>query len=143
MENFDRRTNYVTVEVETENGEKSLQADGYYYYPNNTDGCLGEYKRAYFPKGKKGLEKFIAKNLDYPQKAIDNKEEGIVVVEFKISDYGIVFDPRIIESVSDSCDNAALKVVNKLPNFVPASCDGENIESSFIVNIEFKLEENE
>ena len=49
-----------------------------------------------FPGGTKALLSFIAENLKYPQKAIDEQTEGRVIVQFVIDKTGKVSSPEVI-----------------------------------------------
>lgn len=67
----------------------------------------------------KKLEKFIAKNLNYPEEALSENAEGVVVVGFVVEKDGRITDVRIEQSLCVSCDAEVLRMVELLPNFVP------------------------
>lgn len=53
------------------------------------------------PEFKGNLYEYLAKNIKYPVKALENNEEGIVYVSFIIDANGEVKKPTIIQSVSE------------------------------------------
>src|ERR1700712_4261166 len=70
-----------------------------------------------FPGGIEELNKFLTKNIVYPQMERDNDIQGRVLVEFGISDSGKVENPIVLRKVSPGMDKESLRVIRSLPNF--------------------------
>lgn len=96
---------------------------------------------AEFPGGEEAMKKFIADNLKYPEEAAKAKVEGTVLV-------GVTFDAkghRIMVGIANNpTGNAALaqeayRVVNSMPEFKPATRNGEPVGYSITIPVSFKL----
>jgi TonB family protein len=92
-----------------------------------------------FPGGTKALLSFIAENLKYPQKAIDEQTEGRVIVQFVIDKTGKVSSPEIIRGVTSELDQAALDIVSALPDWKPGEQDGQKVNVKYTLPVVFKL----
>ncbi|MCB0597803.1 MAG: M56 family metallopeptidase, partial [Phaeodactylibacter sp.] len=69
---------------------------------------------------KEKLVEFMIGNLKYPEEAKKANAEGLVVVQFTVAKDGSVQDAKVTKSVGHGCDEAALAVVNAMPNWTPA-----------------------
>lgn len=94
-------------------------------------------KKAEFVGGTPELVKFLRENLTYPN--VDGDEQGTVIVEFTVEKDGSISNPTIIRSVHELFDAEALRVVSKMPKWIPASHNGKVVRSKFRLPISFKL----
>ena len=92
-----------------------------------------------FPDGMKACFQFIAKSIKYPAQAIENKEEGQVVVQFVVSKNGKLLNPIVVKSVSPLLDAEAIRVVNSMPDWIPGKHKAENVNSRFTLPVRFRL----
>lgn len=90
-----------------------------------------------FPDG--NVQQYIAWNLHYPEKALKNKVEGKVFVQFVIDTTGKVVEPKVIKSVSPELDAEALRVVSGMPAWKPGMQRGKPVRVSFTLPVIFKL----
>ncbi len=92
-----------------------------------------------FPGGSAGWVRFLNANLVYPGKAIRKKIQGDVVVQFIVSRDGSLSD---IEAISgpELLREAAVKVIEMSPKWVPASINGRKVKSYKKQPIMFRLE---
>lgn len=86
-----------------------------------------------------GLKKWLADNMRYPEEAIQNKEEGRVIVNFVVKEDGSIAQPKITNSVSRSLDAEALRLVATMPKWIPASQDGQPCAVKYTLPIKFNL----
>ncbi len=86
-----------------------------------------------------GLKKWITQNMSYPQEALQNKEEGRVVVSFIIMEDGSVTQPKVTKGISQSLDAEALRLVSLMPKWIPASQEGKPCSIEYSLPIRFKL----
>jgi TonB family protein len=56
-------------------------------------------------------KEFVQKNLQYPTKAIENKVQGIVKVQFELDKKGKLSNIKITQSISEECDNEAIRLI--------------------------------
>jgi len=96
-------------------------------------------EKAEFPGGEKALEQFLKDNIKYPSKAVKNKIEGRVKVEFLVGKTGKVSHIRVVESVDKDLAREALRVCKLLPDFKPATVNGEPVEVRFSLPISFRI----
>lgn len=92
-----------------------------------------------FPGGEEELRKFLALNLRYPNDALQHGVEGEVIVSFKIDEEGNISDVRSLKKIGYGCDEEAIKVVKKMPQWIPAKKDGKKIAVTYNLPIEFEL----
>lgn len=96
-------------------------------------------KKAEFPGGKKKLMEYLSKNLSYPQIAMDEGIEGVVLVKFVVSSKGVVKDVKVTRSVDPVLDQEAVRVVSSMPNWTPAEHNNKNVASYYQLPVNFTL----
>ncbi len=94
---------------------------------------------ASFPEGEMALIQFICKNTFYPAADRENNIQGSVLLTFIIDETGEFLDIDIVNSVSFEMDNEALRVISKMPKFIPAKRNNINVPSRYTLPINFKL----
>jgi Ca-activated chloride channel family protein len=85
---------------------------------------------------------YLNKNIKYPKTDLDKGVSGKVVVQFVIDTLGYVTDSKVIKSVSPTIDAEALRVVNSMPQWKPATQQGKAVNVKFTMPINFSLQEN-
>lgn len=92
-----------------------------------------------YPGGTSAMRLFISSNLRYPEKALQNRTEGIVVVKTDIDSSGKVISAQVIKSIADGCDEEALRLV-KMMKFNPIKHkNGLRVTYHKNININFAL----
>lgn len=92
-----------------------------------------------FPGGDKALLRYIAKKIEYPEKAKRNGMQGRVYVSFIINKQGLVRDVKVVRSVDSSLDKEAIRVISNMPQWEPGKQRGKAVNVCFTVPINFKL----
>ena len=92
-----------------------------------------------YPGGIEELYHFLRANLVYPKKAQMLGIEGIVLVEFAIEKDGTVGRTRVVSSLYPDCDEEALRIVQIMPNWIPAESDGTPVACIFQIPVQFAL----
>lgn len=87
------------------------------------------------------LFEFIGENLVYPQDAKDAGESGMVFVSFVIDVSGSIESERILRSPSESLSQAALEILDEMPDWIPGVQDGRNVNVQFNLPIRFELQD--
>lgn len=86
------------------------------------------------------LNKHIKKNLKYPKEAKKNNIEGKVHVLFIINEEGKVTDLKTkAPKGAQLLEAEAIRIIKKLPQFMPATQRGRKVRTSYAVPILFKL----
>lgn len=95
--------------------------------------------KAKFPGGEDALAQFLKDHIKYPPKAAKRRIQGRVDVEFMVDKTGKVYDIRVVESADKDLEKEALRVCRLLPDFIPASVNGEPVEVLFKLPIRFNI----
>lgn len=85
------------------------------------------------------LLEFVYDKLEYPEEARQAGISGIVVAQFIIDKAGQVKNPKIVRSIGGGTDEAVLKVINKMPDWVPGKHRGRLVNVEFNLPIRFQL----
>ena len=96
-----------------------------------------------FPGGEEAIREFVAKNIQYPQKAIDAGAYGRVFVGFVIEPDGSVSNVTLLRGIGFGCDEEAMRVVKMMPKWQPGMQNGEAVRVSYMIPINFKLEDQQ
>ncbi|MEP7195309.1 MAG: energy transducer TonB [Saprospiraceae bacterium] len=93
-----------------------------------------------FINGQAAMYKFIKDNLHYPQKAIDLKVTGTVVVQFVVNTEGKLINVKVARGIGSGCDEEAVRIVESMPDWKLGMHNGKAVPVSFTLPIKFKLE---
>lgn len=93
-----------------------------------------------YPGGESALSNFVENNIEYPQNAVDANKEGTVNVSFVVDEKGKIVKPMTEgNAVGDGLDDAAVKIVNKFPDWKPGTVKGKPVKTRLTLPITFKL----
>lgn len=92
-----------------------------------------------FSGGSAALKTFFAKNMDYPEIARAHGIEGTVMVQVMISSEGTPSQCKIVKSISQELDKAAIKLVETM-SWEPALQNGTPVKCKMIVPVKFSLQ---
>lgn len=93
-----------------------------------------------FPGGVTELQKYIAKNIRYPQIARENDIKGKVFVRFCVTEKGTVSKVSVARGVDPLLDEEAIRVVKTLPEWKPGKQRGKSVKVWYTVPINFQLQ---
>jgi TonB family protein len=91
-----------------------------------------------YPGGSEAFKKFFVENLRYPDAALEAKIEGSVIVEYDISDDGLVYNPHILKGLGYGCDEEAVRLIGLL-RFEKVKNRGVRVKMTTKTTIHFKL----
>ncbi len=97
-------------------------------------------KESDYPSGLAGWQRYLQKNLRYPERAMNGNIQGQVVVRFIVDKTGNVTDPYISASVEYSLDEEALRIIKGSGKWKPAFQNGHNVKSYKMQPINFRLQ---
>lgn len=94
-----------------------------------------------FPGGYKGLQKYFDDNLQYPAAAQYNGVEGTVRVGFTVDENGKLMNP-VVEGYNEGygLDEEAIRVIRKMPTWVPGKINGKAVKTKFTLPVRFTLD---
>ena len=87
--------------------------------------------------------KWVHKQIVYPQESIKNKEEGIVYIEFIVSNQGNLEQIKILQSSGfPLLDQEAIRIITSSPKWTPAKLpNGTKVSQPAGIPIRFELPE--
>ena len=94
---------------------------------------------AVFEGGQNALKQFFTKNIVMPE-GDGTLVKGKVFVRFMISKNGELSRAYLVKGLTESCNKEALKVIKKMPAWIPAMENGENVNSWHTLPIYFEIE---
>jgi protein TonB len=109
------------------------------FFQNDNDVYLYVDVAPQFPGGQPALYKFINKNLQYPQKAIERNQQGIVKLYFVVRKDGSVDKIQVIKSAGALLDKEAIRLLKSMPRWKPGYRHGKPVNAQHSLPISFKL----
>lgn len=98
----------------------------------------------YAPEFKGGMEawnRYVKKNMKYPEAAKLNQVEGVVYIKFFIDKNGKTGKPEILRGIGYGADEEAIRMISESPAWVPGMHMGEAVNVNMRLPIRFKLDE--
>ena len=92
-----------------------------------------------FPGGHEKLKEFIEKNRRYPKSLQDRGIQGRVVVTFVVKKTGRISHAKVARGVDPALDREALRVVRKMPRWIPGKMGGKNVDVKYTIPVDFRL----
>jgi len=105
--------------------------------PPNTEGP--DVQDAQYAGGQEQLSNFFMQHLRYPEKAAVRHIEGTVVITFTIDPTGAVHNAKIRNSLGHGCDQEALRLVQSMPRWEPATLNGQPVACGKTIRVDFKM----
>ena len=86
------------------------------------------------------LLKYIYSNIKYPPIAVEMGIEGTVVAQFVIDENGQITKLKIVKEIGGSCGNEVLRIVSKMPDWIPGKQRGRKVRVRYMLPVKFDLE---
>jgi protein TonB len=96
-------------------------------------------KMAQFPGGSNAMEAFIRKNLVYPIELQKAGIQGKVYMQFIVERDGSLTSIQVRRGADPQLDAEAIKVIEKMPNWIPGSMRGKLVRVKQTIPIVFSL----
>ena len=103
----------------------------------NNDGP--DVRDARFAGGSEQLSKYISQHLRYPESAAVRHIEGEVIVIFTVDATGLICDANIRYGLENGCDEEALRLVQSMPRWEPATLNGRPVACGKTLRINFRM----
>lgn len=95
-----------------------------------------------FIGGDAGLNKYLATNIRYPRAAVENNIGGTIFVSFIVTDDGSVTDIKTVGAPKGGgLEEEAMRVVEKMPKWIPGKQNGNLVNVQFNLPIRFTLQD--
>lgn len=92
-----------------------------------------------FPGGLQKLFKYLSRNISFPSEAIKMGLEGQVLVTFIVEKDGSIKDVQIAKGIGWGCDEEAVRVIKRMPNWNPGKQAGRAIAVKYTIPVKFKI----
>jgi protein TonB len=92
-----------------------------------------------FPGGQDAMMKWIYNELKYPVIAMEMGIGGRVTVSFVVGKDGSIRDITVMRGVDPSLDKEAVRVVSKMPKWMPGRQGGNAVSVKFMLPIVFQM----
>lgn len=93
-----------------------------------------------FPGGMGELMKWLSKNIEYPEIALENGVQGRVTMSFVVERDGSVTQVKVLRGVDPALDKEATRVVSKMPKWNPGKQRGKPVRQRFSIPVLFRLQ---
>lgn len=96
---------------------------------------------AVFFGGRDEMNKFITKNLRYPESVEQGIVFGKVYVKFVVSETGEISAVEVLKGISGcpECSEEAIRLVESMPNWIPGKQNGKTVKSYVGLPVKFEL----
>lgn len=91
-----------------------------------------------YPGGREYFKQFIKKNLKYPEKALVDKIEGLVLLSADVTDRGEVQNIKVEKGIGFGCDEEAVRLLGMM-KFGGVKNRGVRVKTHKSFKIEFKI----
>ena len=98
-------------------------------------------KHPEFPGGESALYKYLSEQIKYPPILIKIEMEGSVDLQLTIDKDGKLKQAEITQGFDPDADDEVLRVINSMPEWTPASQNGDNVDYTMSLTVTFNLTE--
>lgn len=92
-----------------------------------------------YPGGVEQMKKYLSRNIQYPENAMQNGDQGKVFVEFIVEKDGSLSNVTVLRGVSKEIDAEAKRVIEAMPKWTPAVHKKKYVRSRARIPINFIL----
>jgi TonB family C-terminal domain len=92
-----------------------------------------------FPGGTQKMMQYLSENVRYPVIAVRKGVQGIVILNFIISEKGGISDIQVVRGIGSGCDEESVRVVENMPAWEPGKQGGQPVPVKFTLPIRFAL----
>lgn len=132
----------IDIDLDIETNEQMVMEDVAYeeveVEEEETDEVFLIVEKAPEPAG--GLQEFysyIAKEINYPSAALRAHIGGRVFVQFVVNKDGSLSDFNVVKGIGLGCDEEAVRVLKKAPNWIPGKQRGKEVRVRMILPVNF------
>ncbi|TDB63496.1 M56 family metallopeptidase [Arundinibacter roseus] len=93
-----------------------------------------------FPGGKQAMYQYLGRNIHYPTEALRKGIQGKVIIQFIVSENGMIREPQVTKRVGYGLDEEALRVVLNMNSWNPGKQNGRPVPMEYSLPIEFQIE---
>ena len=133
---------FMDLDMDSDDDETFRRSDRYYqsYDSDDDEIFLKVDRKAQFPGGVHNLMLYIRENMEYPEEAKEDGVQGRVHINFIVRKDGSIDNINVARSLDPLLDKEAIRLVENMPNWIPAQNQGRIVNSFFTIPILFRLD---
>jgi protein TonB len=89
---------------------------------------------------------YLYRHLQYPDSALIQKIEGVVVIRFVVNEKGEIENPKVMRDIGGGCGEEALRLVNMMrllpQKWTPGTIGNSPVKILYTLPVKFKLHNN-
>lgn len=94
-----------------------------------------------FKGGETAMKAFLAENLKYPRRALETGTQGKIYISFVVNTDGSITKVKVVKgALGFGCEEAALKVIEKMPNWSPGQQNGISVPVQITLPVSFAIQ---
>ena len=93
----------------------------------------------WFPGGIEALKAYLAENVRYPKELEGTCIQGRVIITFIVEKDGRLSKAKVVKSVHPALDKEALRVVKKMPRWIPGQQGDRKVRVRYIIPVTFRI----
>lgn len=86
------------------------------------------------------LLNYLGKQIRYPRLAMENGISGTVLISFVVDEKGEVRDIEVVRDPGGGLGKEAMRVVHKMPNWIPGKQRGKAVKVRYRLPVKFRLQ---
>lgn len=94
-----------------------------------------------FPGGDAAMYSWIGSNMNYPAQAAEEGVSGKVTVQFIVEKDGSISNVKVVRGKHPALDAEAVRVVKKMPKWVPGRNNGAPVRVTYLLPVTFRLQQ--
>jgi len=83
---------------------------------------------------------FIYQHIKYPKRARLKNIEGMAIIRFVVEKDGTIQELNVLQGITKEISKECIRVINKMPAWIPGKVNGEPVRVQFYLPIRFRLE---
>ena len=83
---------------------------------------------------------FIGRMMVYPVGALKRHIQGRVIITFVVEKDGSLSNAKVVKSVDKDLDKEALRIVKKMPRWIPGQQNGCRVRVKYTIPVTFRLD---
>ncbi len=85
------------------------------------------------------LYEYLNRELNYPPEAIKDSTQGVITLNFVINRSGQPTELKIINSLGSPFDKEAIRLIDNMPQWKPATLNGRPVDSKISIPLTFQI----
>ena len=85
------------------------------------------------------MKAYLAENVRYPKELEETCVQGRVIITFIVEKDGRLSKVKVVKSVHPAADKEALRMVKKMPSWIPGQQGDRKVRVRYIIPVTFRI----